>query len=81
MKTSDKIDVKISFLYPFFSIIVGEVEPKHSGCHKVVIGVTVLLVLSLIIALICFKIYFYNKENYYNDYINKQTTYINLDDY
>merc|ERR1712058_52314 len=35
---------------PRCNVIVGEVEPNHSGCQKVIIGVTVLLVLALIIA-------------------------------
>jgi len=33
---------------PRCNAIVGEVEPKHSGCHMVIIGVAVLLVLALI---------------------------------
>jgi len=35
---------------PQCNIIVGEVEPKHSGSHKAIIGVSVLLVVILLIA-------------------------------
>ena len=44
-------------------------------------GVTVLLVLSLIIAIIYFKIYFYNKQKTtYIDFLNDDLD-IDLDDY
>merc|ERR1719342_1766798 len=51
-KLSGQLSSWIQKIYSFlstvqifnFSIIVGEVEPKHSGTHMVIIGVSVLLV-------------------------------------
>jgi len=46
---------KYTHFCPLCNIIVGEVEPKHSGSHKVIIGISVLLVLCLIIAIYVLK--------------------------
>ena len=35
-----------------FSVIIGEVEPDHSGCHMAIIIISVLLVIALIAAVI-----------------------------
>ena len=51
--TSQKNESFDSFLYSkFFSVIIGEVEPDHSGCHMAIIIISVLLVIALIAAVI-----------------------------
>jgi len=42
---------KYTHFCPRCNVIVGEVEPKHSACHMVVIGISVLLVVCLVIAI------------------------------